>query len=182
MRLFIGIPANENLKKEVKDFYEKEKLPKASWVKVENLHITLKFLGEVMEKKAMGLIEKFEDLLPELNCKKYPYDGASAFPDEKRPRVLFLKFNADEEIFLYQKKLEEILMKEGFEREEREFKIHLTLARFKFPPEKEEFKNLILKLSNFNFSPFEVKEIVLFESKLKPEGAEYFPLKKIKCK
>lgn len=180
MRLFLGLPASLSLKDQVSVLL-KEKPFKASWVKVENLHITLKFLGEVEEKKANKIIESFEEIVKPIKYRKLPFEGASAFPNEKRPRVLFLKFKEDPEIINYQKGIEERFSKEGFEKEERDFKIHLTIARFKFPPDPEKFKKLLEKLSNEKIEPFEVSEIVLFESILKPEGPVYNPLKGIKC-
>lgn len=180
MRLFTGIPASDVLKNQV-DKVLKEKPFKASWVKSENLHITLKFLGEVEEGKARSIIENFDKMVKPLKYKVLPYEGASSFPDEKRPRVLFLKFLEDQELMDYQREIENLFLKEGFKREEREFKIHLTLARFKFPPDREEFKNFIEKLSMEPFVPFEVSKVVLFESILKPEGPLYNPLRIIQC-
>lgn len=180
MRLFIGIPASEVLKNQV-DRVLKEKPLKASWVRSENLHITLKFLGEVEEKKAKSIIENFEKIVKPLNHKMLPFEGASSFPNEKKPRVLFLKFFEDPEILNYQRDMETLFEKEGFIKEERDFKVHLTLARFKFPPEIEKFKSLLEKLSKENFQPFEVSEIVLFESILKSEGPVYIKLKVVKC-
>ncbi len=177
MRLFVGIPADEVLKKEIKNFYEKERKPKGSWVKIENLHITLKFIGEVEENKLKEVLK----ILKPTNFKELPFEGASAFPNEKRPRVLFLKFKEDEEFLNYQRELENKFKVLGFEKEEREFKIHLTLARFKFPPDRREFEECLKKLNLFSFSPFKINEIVLFQSILKPEGPTYIPLEKIKC-
>ncbi len=120
-------------------------------------------------------------ILKPINFKELPFEGASAFPNEKRPRVLFLSFKEDEELLNYQRELEEKFKGIGFEKEEREFKIHLTLARFKFPPNRREFEECLKKLNNFSFSPFKLNEIILFQSILKPEGPEYIPLERIKC-
>lgn len=180
MRLFIGIPAPLKLKNEVGDLL-KEKPFKASWVKAENLHITLKFLGEVEEKKSNELIKDFNQILKPMKIKELPFECASSFPNEKRPRVLFLKFKEDEEISNYQKNIEEIFSKIGFKKEEREFKMHLTIARFKSPPELLKFKDFVDKTSKISFSPFVVEEIVLFESILRQGGPIYTPLEKIKC-
>ncbi|MEJ5167263.1 MAG: RNA 2',3'-cyclic phosphodiesterase, partial [Thermoanaerobaculia bacterium] len=154
MRLFIGIPASELLKNQV-DRVLKEKPFKASWVRSENLHITLKFLGEVEEKNAKSIIDNFEKVLKPLNKKVLPFEGASSFPNEKKPRVLFLKFFEDPELLKYQRDVEISFEREGFKKEEREFKVHLTLARFKFPPEIEKFRKLLEKLSKESFEPFE---------------------------
>ncbi len=181
MRLFLAFPASKELKEQINNFYKNKKPFKASWVKVENLHITLKFLGEVEEKKAKNLIENFEKILSPLKYKELPFEGASSFPQEKKPRVLFLKFKEDLELLNYQREIEEIFKKDGFEKEEREFKAHLTLARFKFPPNMEDFNKHIEELSKANFKPFLISEIVLFQSILKPEGPTYIPLKEIKC-
>jgi len=181
MRLFLGIPASKDLKEQISNFYGSKKPFKASWVKFENLHITLKFLGEMEEKKAKYIIESFENILKPLKYKELPFEGASSFPNENKPRVLFLKFKEDNELFEYQKSLEEIFEREGFKKEEREFKAHLTLARFKFPPNPFDFKKHLQDLSKVKFLPFLVSQIVLFESILKPEGPTYIPLKGVKC-
>lgn len=176
----MGIPASLVLKNQV-DRVLKEKPFKASWVRSENLHITLKFLGEVEETKAKIIIENFEKMIKPLNHKVLPFEGASSFPNEKKPRVLFLKFFEDPELLNYQRDIEILFEREGFKKEERDFKVHLTLARFKFPPDIEKFRKLLEKLSKEPFEPFEVSEIVLFESILKPEGPVYNPLKVVKC-
>lgn len=180
MRLFLAIPASFKLKEQIENFL-KEKPFKASWVKKENLHITLKFLGEVEEKKAKYLEENINNILIPLKYKEFQFEYASSFPNEKKPRVLFLKFKEDEEILNYQKDLEDIFEKEGFKKEEREFKIHLTLARLKYPPDNLKFKKFLEDASNFDFSPFCVERIVLFQSILMKEGPLYKPLRTIEC-
>lgn len=180
MRLFLGIPASDELKNQVGRFIE-EKPFRASWVKKENLHITLKFLGEVEERKTMEILENFEKIIKPIKYRELPFEGASCFPNENRPRVLFLHFKEEKEILSYQKEIEEIFFREGFKKEERDFKVHLTLARFKFPPEGEKLKVFLEKLKKYPFKPFEISQIILFESILKPEGPVYNPLKVLKC-
>lgn len=180
MRLFLAIPASYKLKEQIGDFL-KEKPFKANWVKKENLHITLKFLGEVEEEKTKYLEENINKILIPPKYKELPFEFASSFPNEKKPRVLFLKFKEEEEISNYQKNLEEIFEREGFKKEEREFKIHLTIARFKYPPDNLKFKKFLEDTSRADFSPFCVERIVLFQSILMKEGPFYKPLRTIEC-
>lgn len=167
MRLFISIKIPEKIKKtlsySIKEIYNKNYFI-GKIVEKENLHLTLKFLGEFGEEK----IEKIIKLLDEVKENKISVMvGNLGVFDEKSLKIIWVKlFGVDE----LQEKIDESLS-EIFEKEKR-FMSHITLARVKSVKEK---KSLIDEIKNFKFSNliFNAESFELMSSELKSSGAEY---------
>ncbi|MCX7794621.1 MAG: RNA 2',3'-cyclic phosphodiesterase [Thermodesulfovibrionales bacterium] len=175
IRSFIAIELNEDIKKELGLLIEdlKPLAQDLKWVRPENLHITLKFLGGVEEKK----IEKIKQALEETVKPYKPFTvkikGIGQFPEKKMPRVIWAGVEHSETLLLLQRETEKSLLKLGFKKEEREFTGHITIARLK---NHHDIKKLLNKLPDFKDKDFgiqEVNEIVLMKSELRPEGARY---------
>lgn len=142
------------------------KLP-VRWIKEKNLHITLVPPWYEPEDKIDNLTNKVEEGLRGFEPFKVLFERVCFGPDEKRPRLIWAEGEASEEILALKRKVEEILHKTP---EKRDFKLHLTLARFG----SEEFKKFSVKtLDDRVFWEQKVDSFCLFESKLSPEGAEY---------
>lgn len=174
-RCFIAIDLNEEIKKELGFFIEELRPigPELKWIRPENLHITLKFLGEVKEEK----IEKIKETLREILKFHRPFTikikGTGQFPEGKRPRVIWAGVEDSERLLSLQKDIESSISRLGFKEEERKFTGHITLARLKVP---KAIEGLLNKLSDFKEKDFgiqEVNEIVLMKSDLRPDGARY---------
>jgi 2'-5' RNA ligase len=175
MRTFIAVEIPRHIRKKINNFIEEEKnkgLP-IKWVKFENLHITLKFLGEIDENKK----EQITPVIKEL-CKKYVrfnmnLQGLGCFPDPRNPRVLWIGVAQGNEILCdIARELEEKVSQFGFKKEKR-FHAHLTIGRIKKFCKVDD-----ILAKNLDTEPFSVDSIVLFESKLKPEGPIYQELEK----
>jgi RNA 2',3'-cyclic 3'-phosphodiesterase len=144
----------------------------ARWTRPEGIHLTLKFLGEISEAQleaavetlaAFGGLRRFTALIR----------GFGFFPDARRPRVFWAGVDPPEPLAALAARVEEAMEKAGFPREQRAFNPHLTLARFKTPRPQPELAALAEDQNDLSLGRFEVSEFFLFESKLRPQGAEY---------
>jgi 2'-5' RNA ligase len=176
-RIFIAINLPENLKKELISFKEKFWELPARWVKPENLHITLAFLGYVKDED----IPKIIAIVKNVASKHSPFlirivKIAYGPPKVSPPRMVWAIGEKNEILWKLQENLKNTLMEmkiPQLEEEGRGFVPHITLARIR----KWEFKQMEPEErpeidENLNFS-FEVKSIEIMESHLKRGGAEY---------
>ena len=182
MRLFVAleIPAavQDNLAaqiKELRDFSTKVADKRPRWVRPENLHVTLKFIGEVSPTKLDGIRSALSamrsDAPIDLN-----FHGLGFFPNEQYPRVLWSGINASANLTSLAGDIDGTLESQGIARERRAFTPHLTLARIEPPGLHEKLHANIQQNRAREFGSFQTREFHLIESKLKPSGAEYTTL------
>jgi len=144
-----------------------------------NLHLTVKFFGNVEEAQiepiAAALREQLH-LFPRftINAK-----GLGVFPNVKRPQVLWVGLEGRDVVSLASR-VECALEPLGFRPEERDFKPHLTVGRWRhFEGPRARLREEIEKWKSYEFGQSKVEEVTLFESVLKPEGAVYHSLKSV---
>ncbi|HXH49385.1 MAG TPA: RNA 2',3'-cyclic phosphodiesterase [Terriglobia bacterium] len=146
--------------------------PDARWTRPEGIHLTLKFLGDISAqqeaqvKRALGQMERFEKFTLRAQ-------GFGFFPDARRPRVFWAGLEAPPDLARLAAQVENALAPLGFPPENRPFKPHLTMARFKLPGPQRKLESLVAVLDNPLLGSFEVSEFFLWESRLMPGGAEY---------
>ena len=142
------------------------------WVPEENLHLTLKFLGDVEPDRIPKLIAASTAKLERVGGFEVMLGGLGVFPNARRARVVWLGVQAGgPELARLARKLDAAAARIGVERERRPFRTHLTLGRLRQPAP--------LALSAVpcpDAKPFFVEEVVLYESRLSPTGARYVPL------
>lgn len=175
MRAFIAIDLDAGLKKILQDLISDLKAIGADirWVQPGGLHLTLKFLGEIDEARASRVKTILADVAGHHALFPLRLEGTGAFPGERNPRVLWVGFAADPELLALQGELDTALEGEGFARENRAFKPHLTLGRVKGPSR---IRDAMFELGKHRLEAFggqTVRKVALFESRLRPEGAEY---------
>ena len=182
MRLFVGleIPAavRDNLAALIKEFRElssqvADKGPR--WVRPENLHVTLKFIGEVAEAKLDGIGAALSTVQTDARL-ELRFHGLGFFPNENRPTVLWTGLDASPNLQTLAGDIDCALATQGIAKEKRTFVPHLTLARFDPPGLHEKLRVAIQKNGARDFGPFQAREFHLIESRLKPSGAEYTTL------
>jgi len=172
MRLFIAANIPEKIKEEFVLLNKglKYKIPKVSWITGRNFHITLKFLGEVQEGRIPKIISSVSDICKEIKPFTVKFSGLGAFPDLKYPHIIWAGVSEGKsELENLAKKIEYSLEKIGFEKERRSFSAHLTIGRVRSP----KVRDLSFENIQAAFSPFELKNIDLMQSVLKPSGAEH---------
>jgi 2'-5' RNA ligase len=150
---------------------------KLGWVKAQNLHLTLKFIGDVPETDLPGIgaaIRHVSGLAPPLQM---ALQGMGVFPNVKRARVLWVGLAGQlEALKQLHRKLDDQLEPLGCKREKRGFKAHLTIGRIKKPIAPGALVQAIQTVGDFPPIPFGLTTLVLYKSDLRPHGAEYTPL------
>jgi RNA 2',3'-cyclic 3'-phosphodiesterase len=174
MRLFVAleIPSavRENLAALLKPL--RAVSPQTRWVRPENLHVTLKFVGEVAEAKLAG----FRGALAGVRSEQpvtLDFRGLGFFPDEKHPRVFWAGIAASPNLKTLAADIDKATEKLGIMIEKRPFSPHLTLARFEPPRLPEKLRAAIQENAARDFGSLRTSQFHLIESKLKPTGAEY---------
>ena len=175
MRCFIAIDArSEKLEPLLNRL---SSLPGVKAVEPENLHITLKFLGEISRDKAQQVTLAMERALHNMEPFSYSIRGVGAFPSLNYIRVIYAGVDAGEDRILeMQRRIEAELEKIGFKMEKRAFVPHITLARVKIPRKKAQLQRFIQEFKGGSFGEIEVDSVSLMESILKPSGPEYRPV------
>jgi RNA 2',3'-cyclic 3'-phosphodiesterase len=188
VRLFVAleIPSavRDNLSaflSEMRALTEKLGERRTRWVRTENLHVTLKFIGEVAEAK-LAAIRTALSTVPFAAPIDVSFRGLGFFPNENRPTVLWAGLDASPHLSTFAGDIDSALTTIGIAGERRAFVPHLTLARFAAPLLHEKLRAAIQKNRECAFGSFQASEFQLIESKLKPSGAEYtslasFPLR-----
>lgn len=145
------------------------------WPRVENLHVTLKFLGETPPDKLKNACDALRNISSEWPI-QIAFRGLGFFPNERRPRVLWIGMDAPPAISKLAAGIEDGLAGVGVPREERAFTPHLTLARNKDGQLAGELRSALAKYSSLQFGTMNATAFHLVESKLKSTGAEYTTL------
>jgi 2'-5' RNA ligase len=147
------------------------------WVRPENIHLTLKFLGEISSEEAQLVVESAGPIA----AGSRPFDlkafGLGVFPNPKRPSVIWVGVGgADEGMVALQGELESSLAEVGFDREARDFHPHLTLGRTRRGLSRSALKALADGLSRAtigDLGQWRVEALALMRSELRPEGPRY---------
>lgn len=178
MRLFVALDFPPSLREALAPLF-REKIPGAKWTSPEQLHLTLRFLGECPD-------ETFEALrsgLREIAAPSFPLalQGVGTFPNPQRPRVLWAGLEAGPELYALQNQVEALAQALGLPPETKAFSPHLTLARLKFPAPAETAR-FLMKFHGLRGPAFRVEEFHLYSSRLSPKAAEHrkeasFPLR-----
>lgn len=180
MRLFIAVNLEEELKKKIVPFQEELKKTGADvkWVAVENLHLTLKFLGEVTEEKIYSIEQVVVPILKNFSSFEMRLSGFGVFPNFNYPRVIWLGIEeSSEKLKMLSEKIEDSLVPLGFDKENRPFTAHLTLGRMRSLKNKQELIKKIVEKKDQEIGIQKVEKIYLMQSFLKPTGPIYTPVK-----
>jgi 2'-5' RNA ligase len=180
MRLFIAIDLPDSVRAALAR--EQERLRAACggsgdirWTRPEGVHLTLKFLGEVASTR----LEEITDRLSHVAVfDRFEIDvrGFGFFPSARRPRVFWVGLEAPPGLGDLAKSVEAAMALLGFPPENRPFQPHLTLARFQSQRAPPALEAAFQKSGDAAFGRFIVSEFFLFESKLRPGGAQYSKL------
>jgi len=145
----------------------------ASWSKPENVHLTLKFFGNVAKDKLTRISQAATRVAGEVSGFKIRIGGTGVFPRRSRPQVLWIGVeDSSGQLSDLQQRLEEAFAREGFAKEDRGFRPHLTIARLRRPEEARELAEAHIQMK-FAFAEIRVTKFALFRSQLSPKGSIY---------
>jgi 2'-5' RNA ligase len=144
-------------------------VPGARWSTREQLHLTLRFIGDVNERDAGAI----DEALSGISAPRFMLElkGVGAFGG-KNPRALWAGVPPNEALVHLQRKIESAMQRLGFPAEERKFTPHVTLARLRAAPAGR-VMDYVADHSLYASGPFETNEFILYSSRLTPNGSIY---------
>jgi len=145
-----------------------------AWVKPENIHLTLKFLGDVEETRIESIAKALGTAIT--HVQPIPFDIAKlgVFPDAQAPRVLWIGIDQGRSrIADLAGTIENAMARIGFPRERRAFHPHLTLARIKAVRGVGEMMDVVESHRRAHLPAARIHAVTLYRSTLRPEGAVY---------
>ncbi|MEM2918442.1 MAG: RNA 2',3'-cyclic phosphodiesterase [Candidatus Altiarchaeota archaeon] len=177
MRVFIAIPVPNELKDILLNLQsEFSQIGKFKLVEKENLHLTLKFLGEISDEEKNKVIEALESI--KFESFNLSLASIGVFPSESYVRVIWVGISkGDEKIRELQNLVEQILSKLEFKKE-KNFHSHITLARVKWI-DKIKMREILNKYKGKEFGSFYVESIDIMKSELKQRGPVYSLIRRI---
>lgn len=150
---------------------------RVGWVPPPNLHVTLKFLGNIPAENAWAISDRLKQVLAARPSFGMQLQGTGAFPNRAKPRVLWLGLkSAGGELEQLAEDMEQWFEELGFAREQRDFHPHLTLGRVKSVMPS---LDLLEGTDRVDLGRCSAAEVVLYESLLNRRGAEYSALARI---
>jgi 2'-5' RNA ligase len=172
MRTFIAVEIPKEIQEKVGKYIGtiRQIIPEVKWVAPENLHFTIKFLGEITNSDFMNIKECVTETASEYSPFSMGLSGLGFFPDPNKPKVIWIGADGGEDSLLdIFHDMEQRLETVGFDRESKTFFPHLTIGRVK------KFKRIDIPDVFPDFEPavFEVGSIAIMKSTLTPEGPIY---------
>ncbi len=152
---------------------------KIKWTPEKNLHLTLKFLGDVHTWEISSLQQMIRNTANQARSFSTNVNRLGAFPSVNNPRVIWAGLPETSELIQLARAIEEGSRKLGYEPEEKPFTPHLTLGRVRPEITRQEqniLSNSLRTVSSTTIPPIQIVSVTLFQSILKPGGAEYIPL------
>lgn len=149
------------------------------WISTNNLHLTLKFIGEIPEEKLSQVQAVLADSLQNQSAFNIKIEGLGMYPNEHNPRVIWLGIVADDALINLHQTLDSALEEVDIEREKRKFSPHLTIARVRRGTKRNTISEIGEILSLFKVDSLgntTIKQVVLYQSELTPKGPIYTPL------
>jgi 2'-5' RNA ligase len=145
----------------------------ASWSRPDNIHLTVKFFGNVDQTRIPAISAAAERVVKESSAVQIEVGKTGVFPRPTRPQVLWIGVeDASGKLLELQQRLEDEFAREGFAKEDRAFKPHLTIARIRKPHGANCLAEAHLRIE-FAAVKITLNELVVFRSELSPKGSKY---------
>ncbi|MDO5851879.1 MAG: RNA 2',3'-cyclic phosphodiesterase [Methanobacteriaceae archaeon] len=182
MRSFLAIEIKSELKEDILNI-QKEFLDENSRIKFvekENLHLTLKFFGDINDKKIKEIESIITHTLSNYNSFQLNLEKIGVFPNKKHPKVIWIGTHTIDNVLVKLiKELDKEFNNIGFQKE-KSYIPHLTIARVKYIDNKEKLINTLNKLQNISLGNMNITSIKLKSSKLTPNGPIYSTINSFK--
>lgn len=179
IRTFLAIDLPEEIKVQIENIQSRLKasIKGIRWTRPEGIHLTLKFFGNISENKIADISSVVEKNTVDIRPISLKVSTLGAFPNLKRPRVLWLGIGGSvEKLSDLQKEIEKDLESIGFQTENRAFRAHLTLGRIKSPKNVKGLSEIIKNEEIYDAGSFCAGGLTLLKSDLTPQGAIYTKL------
>lgn len=179
MRLFVALDIPAEIRKRMAEYTERVRqyAPEARWARVEGLHVTLKFLGEVGEAKLPSIKAALNVL--KASSLDVAFRGIGFFPTARSARVFWIGVQASDALPQLAGAIDEKLEEQGFAREQRPYSPHLTLARAGTPGSLLGLAPLLEHEASPQFGTMTAQEFFLFQSHLGKGGSKYTKLERL---
>ena len=180
LRLFIAVELGSAVRRQVEEIQAllRSATTDVSWVRPENFHLTLKFLGSTPSEQ----VDPIEQALSRAVTRVRPFEvelrGVGAFPSPSRARVVWVGLVPERPLVQLAGNLEDELARLGFAREARAFTAHVTLGRRRNPRRDDTLQKKLAELAGAGGARAGVSEAVLMQSQLRPGGPIYAPVSK----
>ena len=176
-RVFCALDISEDLRARLVDHIQRlrKAVPNvhASWSRADNIHLTLKFFGDVEKDAIKKLSAAAARVVQTFSPFQIRVAGTGTFPRQAQPRVLWIGIeDPSGNLSSLQSRFEDECAKEGFPKEDRAFRPHLTLARIRKPQGSRTLGELHKEIG-FAASEVVVPELLLMRSELSSEGSKY---------
>ena len=183
IRAFVALELPDSVRETIRQEQRaiKRELPRARWTRPEGQHLTLKFLGETTPDQLTRLKVEIAAHTAGLAAVSVRLAGSGFFPSQRRPRVAWIGGRADGGVEAAEA-VEIAATKVEFSPERRVWSLHLTQARLGRPWPRGAVERFLEWGCGLVFAPFTCREVVLFESELRPGGAVYTPLERFPLK
>lgn len=176
MRVFVGVPIGAAVAARISAVRGEFSGGAVRWVPAENLHLTLKFLGNVEEGQVVAIRSVLREALADIAAFRVSARGLGVFPDARRPRVLWAGLAAPE-LDRVAGRVDRALEPLGVEKAASPFRPHATIGRWRRPePRSVHLREELNRWSDHEFGEFRIDAVTLFQSTLRPAGAIYTPL------
>lgn len=180
-RLFIAIKINPE--REFLQLYEELKsqlkYEKITWVSPQNIHITLKFLGETPEYKIVDVASGMKKAVAGTVPFSFRIKGLGIFGSSYQPKVIWVGIENWKELAALGEKIIQEMERLGWQCDRQNFVPHLTLGRIKFIRDKQIFQEVISEYKHVDIQEVDVTEIRLYESILTREGPVYTVIERV---
>ena len=174
IRVFLAIDLDDDLKPKIHKIIKKFKGIDANikYVDLQNLHFTLKFLGDIDTDGIDLISSKIENVIKDFDSFNIKIKGCGAFPNKNRIKVIWVGLDEDEILKDLHDKLDNEFSSIGFDLDKK-FSSHLTIGRMRSAKGKDKVKSTIEAYEDVEIGSMEVNSIVLKKSTLTPSGPIY---------
>lgn len=176
LRAFIAVPIPEALTvflRHVQTQLQARRM-KLRWVAPKNIHLTLKFLGDIALSQVPAIVERMDAAADAMPAFRLVASGVGVFPNHRHPRVLWVGLAGDLiRLNRLQATLDHGLVAEGFGKVSRNFQAHLTIGRTRQRIDAQTIDTTLISLQDIVSDSFRVDRLDLVKSVLKPAGPEY---------
>jgi 2'-5' RNA ligase len=180
VRSFIAIEIPQEIKSSISQLQAQMKLSEynfVKWVSHESIHVTLKFLGNIISEKVVEIADAIKDASRGTSPFSIEIGGLGAFPNINKARVFWVGIGGETaKLVALQQKIDDSLITFGFPKEKRPFSPHITLARVRESAsyhDQQDFGKLISRMRFDTKSKIDISKINLMKSQLFPTGAVY---------